>query len=85
MLLIEDIPSDLTYFTLDKFMVDLKNPPEMLKVRFLFFNSRPSVILQFKRADQAKVFFDNIQRRLPNFIEMFGEKSKVWWAKVGFG
>jgi hypothetical protein len=52
-LLLGDISNSVDYFSLETFLLGLKNPPEMLKVRFLFFKKKYSVALQFKRPEQV--------------------------------
>lgn len=52
-LLLTDICSTVDYFSLENFLLGLRNPPEMLKVRFLFFKTKYSVAMQFKRPEQV--------------------------------
>lgn len=81
-LLVENIAQDLNYFTLDKFITELRTQPEFYKVRFFFFKGRMSVAVQFKKADQARYFFDCLHKKIPNFCLLFGEDYKVQWARV---
>lgn len=52
-LLLSDISNSVDYFSLENFLLGLKNPPEMLKVRFMFFKKKYSVAMQFKRPEQV--------------------------------
>ena len=44
-LLMFDISHTADYFNLEKFMLALKNPPELLKVRYFFYKGKYSLIL----------------------------------------
>jgi len=81
-LLLENISPDLNYFMLDKFVAELRTPPEFFKVRFFFFKGKMSLAIQFKKADQARYFFDCLHKKFPNFSQLFGEEYKAQWARV---
>lgn len=87
-LLLSDISPTVDYFLLENFLLGLKNPPEMLKVRFLFFRRKYSVALQFKRpeqvasAQQARNFSQSCGNRLANFLKVFGTEYTIAWARV---
>jgi hypothetical protein len=57
---------------LENFLLGLKNPPEMLKVRFLFFKKKYSVAMQFKRPEQVALF-DQGKELLWGLLESFGQ------------
>lgn len=56
-LLLGDISNSVDYFSLENFLLVLKNPPEMLKVRFMFYKKKYSVAMQFKRPEQVDSFY----------------------------
>jgi hypothetical protein len=80
-ILLERVTRSLDYFKFVDFINSLSLKPEFLLVRFCIVKNRYSLILQFMREDQASKFFASCERKIPNFVSVFGEKFEVFWIK----
>lgn len=80
-ILLERVTRSLDYFKFIDFINSLSSKPEFSLVRFCIFKNRYSLILQFIREDQAIKFFASCERKIPNFVSVFGDKFEVFWIK----
>lgn len=77
-----DISPEVDYFSLDSFISGLKPPLELVKVKFLFYAKRYSLVLQFKQMDIAKRFFQRCKEKSRNFEVFFGKFFQTSWAII---
>src|SRR3990167_6764613 len=81
-LMLLDISPEVDYFTLESFVSGLKPPPELTKVKFIFYAKKYSLLIQFKHNDTARRFFQRCREKARNFEVFFGKYYQAAWATV---